>query len=306
MTLTSIMSYPNRGKWGDNKYRGNCSGYVIRDLLLHFQPKQFLEIFTGGGTGFEVARELGYEDSVHLDLNPRWGGWNALTSEVPEGSDFIFIHPPYHNIIQYSGVMWGQAHPDDLSRCASYEEFIKKLDLVHAKAYASLRNGGYMAILVGDCRKNGEYFSIQKDMAFIGKLHAHIIKTQHNCFSDNVAYANDAKPKGGLIRIMHEHLLIFQKDHVWVVPVAITKKVKRDLRDSLKITWRDLLQASLEELGGTATLERLYAALENTAKAKQNPHWKEKIRQTLQINSEFTNVSRGVWKLTPKARRNIA
>jgi len=300
------MSYPNRGKWGNSKYRGNCSGYVIRDLLLHFQPNQFLEIFAGSGTGYEVARELGYQDSVHLDLNPKWGGWNALSSEMPEGSDFIFLHPPYHSIIQYSGVMWGEAHPDDLSRCASYEEFIKKMDLVNAKAYACLRNGGYMAILIGDCRKNGEYFSIQKDMAFIGKLHAHIIKAQHNCFSNDISYANDSRTKGGLIRIEHEHLLIFQKNNVWVVPVAITQKATQDLRQSLKVTWRDLIQASLEEIGGTATLEQLYNKLVSTAKAKQNPHWKEKIRQTLQINGEFSNVTRGVWKLTPKIRTTAA
>lgn len=305
MALTSIMSYPNRGKWGDNKYRGNCSGYVIRDLLLHFQPKQFSEVFAGGGTGFDVARELGYTESVHLDLNPRWGGWNALTDEFPEGADFIFLHPPYHSIIKYSGIAYGTPHADDLSRCATYEEFIKKIDHVDAKAYASLRNGGRMAILVGDCRKNGEYFSIQKDMSFIGKLEAHIIKTQHNCFSDGASYANEAL-NGGLIRIMHEHLLIFKKEHVWVVPVTITKKVEQDLRQSLKVTWRDLIQAAVEELGGTVTLEHLYRALESSAKARQNQHWKEKIRQTLQLHDEFTNVSRGVWRFTPTVRKRVA
>src|ERR1039457_4798778 len=47
----SVVSYPDRGPWGSATYRGNCSGYLIRDLLRHFQPASFLEIFAGGGTG---------------------------------------------------------------------------------------------------------------------------------------------------------------------------------------------------------------------------------------------------------------
>lgn len=199
--LQSILDYKDRGPWGDPKYRGNCSGYVIRDLLRHFQPGHFGEVFAGGGTGAMVAKEMGYADSFHLDLNPRFGGWNALTNDVPEGADFVFLHPPYHSIIQYSGVMWGVPHPDDLSRCGSYDEFIKKLDHVHAKVYASLRNGGRMAILVGDCRRDGEYFSIQRDMAWLGHVEAHLIKVQNNHHSSYKWYV------GKFIPIVHEHLL---------------------------------------------------------------------------------------------------
>ncbi|MDQ0255566.1 hypothetical protein J2S74_002948 [Evansella vedderi] len=294
--LSSIMSFEDRGKWGKSNYRGNCSGYIIKGLLDHYQPKHFLEVFAGGGTGFDVAKELGYKNSTHLDLNPKYGGWNALTDEVPEGSDFVFLHPPYHNIIQYSGKMWGQPHPDDLSRCKTYDEFIKKLDLIHSKVYSSLRNGGRMAILIGDVRKKGEYFSIQRDMAWIGQLDAHIIKAQHNCVSDNRRYA------GKFIPIQHEHLLVFKKGNLWIVPVAVTKKASQDLRHSLKVTWRDLVQASLEELGGSATLENLYAVIDGTAKAKKNNFWREKVRQTLQIGKEFKPVSRGHWTLSNGAQ----
>ena len=31
--LTSIVSYPERGEGGNNKYRGNCSPKLIEDLL---------------------------------------------------------------------------------------------------------------------------------------------------------------------------------------------------------------------------------------------------------------------------------
>jgi hypothetical protein len=30
--LCSVVSYPDRGPWGDSRYRGNCSGYLVKDL----------------------------------------------------------------------------------------------------------------------------------------------------------------------------------------------------------------------------------------------------------------------------------
>lgn len=41
----SILSYPHRGHWGDNTYRGNCSGHVIKDLLDTYHPDNFIEVF---------------------------------------------------------------------------------------------------------------------------------------------------------------------------------------------------------------------------------------------------------------------
>lgn len=290
--LKSIVSYENRGKWGDSKYRGNCTGHIIKDLLQHFKPKQFIEVFAGSGTGYEVARELGYKHSIHLDLNGQFGpSFNVLKDEIPSGSDFIFSHPPYHNMIIYSGNQWGEAHEDDLSRCESYEDFLIKLNAVNQKIYTSLVNGGRHAQLIGDMRKNGQYYSIIKDMAYFGELESHIIKVQHNTVSGRKKY------NGSFIPIEHEHLIILRKNQLWHVPIAFTKHVFLDLKKSLQITWRDLIQAALQEIGGTAALKDLYAVIEDTAKAKNNKHWKEKIRQTLQLHENFAPVEKGVWKL---------
>src|SRR5690606_33410777 len=102
--------------YGNSSYRGNCSGYVIRDLLLHFKPKNFLECFAGGGSGYDAAIELGYTNSIHLDLNNRFGNFNILEDPLPAGADLVFSHPPYWNIIKYSGKnnVWGnKIHEDD-------------------------------------------------------------------------------------------------------------------------------------------------------------------------------------------------
>ncbi len=290
---SSIVSYPKRGSFGNNQYQGNCTGKLIEDLLKEFKPKRFLECFAGGGTGFDVARSLGYRNSVHLDLNDRFGGFNLLTDEIPIGADFCFSHPPYWDIIKYSNNVWGNTVVDgDISHISNYDDFIKNLDKINAKIYASLKNGGKHAILVGDVRRNGKYYSIQKDMCWIGEPYDHIIKVQHNMNSNNKNY------KGSFTPIHHEHLIILKKNQVWNIPLRITKFITCDLLNSLQVTWRDLIQAVIQELGGTATLKELYQKIENSAKAKKNTHFKEKIRQTLQIHTDFMNVERGRWSLS--------
>lgn len=290
--MQSIVSYPNRGNWGKNTYRGNTTGHIIKDLLLQFQPKQFVELFAGGGTGKDVAKELGV-NSLHLDLNGNFGDpFNALIDEIPRGSDFVFSHPPYHNMIVYSGKQWGQPHKDDLSRCSSYEEFIIKLNIVNSKIYNSLVNGGRHAMLIGDMRKNGVYYSMIKDLAWYGDLESHIIKTQHNFMSENKTYNNN-----NFIPIVHEHLLIFRKKNIWAIPIAVTKKVMKDLRESKLATWRDLVQAALQQLNGKAKLSDIYALLKNTEKAKHNNNVEAKVRQVLQLHQEFISSERGVWML---------
>ena len=291
--MQSIISYPNRGSWGNSSYRGNCSGHVIKDLLKQFfpnsKPKKFIEVFSGGGTGEDVARELGIKNSVHLDLN---NGWNCLKESIPVGSDFTFSHPPYWDIIRYE-FQRGAYDPDDLSNVMSYEEFIEKLDRVNAKIYTSLVNGGRHAFLVGDVRKQGKYYSIIKDMTWFGDLESHIIKAQHNCLSSNKTYANN-----NFIPIVHEHLLVFRKNQVWQVELKRTEVKSFDLRQFNHITWRDLIQGAMEWLGGKASLDQIYKVIEGSKKTVKNNFWKEKIRQTLQQHSNFVSVERGTWELS--------
>jgi hypothetical protein len=44
----SVVSYPARGPWGDSKYRGNCSGYLVKDLILRLKVKAFLTLQKAG------------------------------------------------------------------------------------------------------------------------------------------------------------------------------------------------------------------------------------------------------------------
>ncbi len=284
--MQSIVSYKDRGNFGDSKYRGNCTGYIIKDLIQHFyptsKPKKFIEIFSGGGTGKDVAKELNITNSLHLDLN---NGWDALIGEIPSGSDFIFSHPPYWDIISYESQRNSYSE-NDLSNKMPYEEFIHKLDIVNEKIYHSLLYGGRHAILIGDVRKQRKYYSIIKDMTWFGDLESHIIKAQYNCVSDNKVYYNN-----NFIPIKHEHLLVFRKNKIWLFNRTYTNTIEINIMQVTNITWRDLIQATLQYLKNEATIDEIYNILVRSKKAENNNHVREKIRQTLNYNSNFKKVN---------------
>lgn len=289
--MQSVISYKERGKYGNSNYRGNCSGYVIKDLIEQFypksKPKKFVEIFSGGGTGRDVAKELNIQNSVHLDLN---NGWDALIDEIPTGSDFVFSHPPYWDIVKYEKQR-GEYKTNDLSNNMSYEEFIRKLDIVNEKIYHSLITGGRHITLIGDIRKKGKYYSILKDMKWFGELESHIIKIQHNCFSDKKIYSNNS-----FIAIKHEHILVFKKNKIWIFNTKVTNTIKDNIMNLTEITWRDLIQATLEFFNNKASVEQIYNILKESKKAQNNNFVREKIRQTLNSNSNFKKNG-DVWYL---------
>ncbi|MFW5962000.1 MAG: DNA methylase N-4/N-6 [bacterium] len=298
--MTSVVSYPTRGKWGKSKYRGNCSGFIVKDLLelKYINPRLVYDPMAGSGTVGDVCDDLGI-DCLLTDLNPKYGGVDMLKDEVPQSSDFIFWHPPYHDIIKYSGDQWGQKpHHNDLSRCGSYPEFIEKINKVHGKLLHSLRKGGWLAILIGDSTKGG-YYPIFKDMDWYGQPHRVIIKLQHNC------YTTDSKRYGGgngnFIPQNHEYCILFNKDDCYVIPARIVKLGSYDSRNTVDeevVPWKFVIMNALERLGGTATLQDLYKELEGHRRAELNEHWKAKVRQVVQIYPEFTRLDRGKYILT--------
>lgn len=289
--LKSVVTYPERGQGGNNKYRGNCSPKLVRDLINFFQPKKFFDPMVGSGTSIDVCRDLGI-DHVCLDLNPAYGGYDALADEVPESSDLIFWHPPYHTIVQYSGNAWGTV-PDvrDLSRCTSYDDFIKKINLIEAKLVTSLRKGGHIAILVGDVKKNGRLYPIQKDMAWYGMPVNALVKLEHNCWSDNQNYT------GKFIPIVHEYCIILKRSECYILPIRMVKQIDFDLRDSEKLSWRDIVLAAMIKLGGKTSLDMLYKEIEGHKRTRTNRHWKEKIRQVVQEHKDFVNTARGEYAI---------
>ena len=217
--------------------------------------------------------------------------------QVSSGESFLTPSGIVHNcIIGYSGNVWGKSHPDDLSRCPAYEDFLRKLNLAQFALYDALRRGGHMAMLVGDVRRKGKLYPIQRDMAWFGKSVAVVIKQQHNCWSQRRHYS------GKFIALVHEFVVVTKKPNAWVFPLRVTEVKKTDLRNLPISTWRAAVQAGLEHLGGEAELGRLYGLLFTHAKVRQahqaGHNWQAQIRRALQVYPDFeSGGQRGRWRL---------
>lgn len=302
--LTTIASYFSRGKYGNNQWRGNFSGLLVKDLIEYYNPKFAIDPMVGGGTSHQVFSETGV-NNLCLDLNPMWGGYDALNMELPCSSDFIIWHPPYmsfkgSSMPRYSGVEWGtEIHPSDGSHITDPIEFTKWFNRIQANFYAALRNGGRLAIVMGDSRFRGQFYSMFKSMDIYGTLEQVIIKEQHNCISDSVKYSG-AK----FIPIQHEYLVIIRKTDNYIFPCHIVKNIPVDIRKSAKVTWKTLIQATLENMGGKASVGELYETLSKHQRAKDNNNVREKIRQVLgKYTLEFERISDGVFKLRDLERK---
>lgn len=56
--LTSIHAARSRGPYGSSQYRGNCGGYLIKDLIQYYGATHVLDPMKGSGTCQDVCREL--------------------------------------------------------------------------------------------------------------------------------------------------------------------------------------------------------------------------------------------------------
>lgn len=300
--LTSIVSYPERGEGGSNRYRGNCSPKLIEDLISFFKPTEICDYMCGSGTTKSAADTCGIKSHIY-DLH---SGFDIMNSEIRERSEFIFWHPPYWDIIVYSDNMYKAADVKekygydprlyDLSRIDTWDHFMKAINYAMMKQFTALEKGGRMVVLMGDIKKRGKLYSMLAEISKPGTLENIIIKAQHNCFSDHVQYS------GRFIPILHEYVMIVRKDTPLQIPVLASRRIASDIRDMQGATWRDVVASVLESCDGAVSLTYLYEQIEPHKKARANQHWREKIRQSLQMHSDyFVHTERGMWMLAGKA-----
>lgn len=148
----------------------------------------------GSGTTKAAADKMGVVSHLY-DLH---SGFDLMNSDIPERPEFIFWHPPYWDIIKYSGVMYNADEvkqrygydptQHDLSCIATWDEFVSAMNFAMMKQFAALEKGGRMAVLMGDIKKKGRLYSMIAEIAKPGTLENIIIKAQHNCVSDRTQY----------------------------------------------------------------------------------------------------------------------
>lgn len=205
--MGSIISTPRRcNLWGNAKFRGNCDGTLFKELVLRYRPNSVADPMMGSGTTRDVMAGLNRANGTSTVY---WGddlsnGFNAVTTKLPGQYDFVWLHPPYWNIIRYSN------HMSDLSCFDDYNQFSAGLKLVVRNCVGSLTRRGRLAVLIGDVRKQGRYYFLGQEVMRAAEqdaeLQSVIIKAQHNVWSDRKDYRHMEH-----VPIKHEYCLVFQR-----------------------------------------------------------------------------------------------
>lgn len=228
--VTSVWSFKERGEWATHKgdYPGNCSPYVVKNLLIKYSNKNdiVLDQFVGSGTTM-IESLLLNRKTIGIDINDKalnitksrikdiGGKYKLIKGDATKltlknkSIDFICTHPPYMDIIKYSNGITG-----DIS-LLSGEEFYNSIKLVAKESFRVLKEKCYCAILIGDVRKNGLIVPVGFNVMelFLNEgflLKEIIIKEQHNCKSTD-KWIEIAKKRNFLL-IQHEYIFVFKKN----------------------------------------------------------------------------------------------
>ena len=233
----SVWSFPNRGDWAthDGGYRGNWSPFIPRNLIHKFTVRGELvcDPMVGSGTTLVECKLMGRRGvGVDINLDALMVAMNRLDFESrdsngepadrevklfhgdarnldqieDESVDLVASHPPYCNIISYSG------ESGDLS-ALSLEDFAQEIGIVASEWFRILKPDKHCSILIGDTRKYRHYVPIH--IGVLGKfldagfvLKEDIIKLQHNTLGAREHWTRNSYD---FYKIAHEHLYVFRK-----------------------------------------------------------------------------------------------
>ena len=100
----------------------------VREKLPDGALENQVQVLEGDSTRVETA------ERVRQALQA-WGQTHA---------QLVVLHPPYHDIIQFS------EHPEDLSNAPDTEDFLEGFAAVARNAYALLDEGRFACLIIGD------------------------------------------------------------------------------------------------------------------------------------------------------------
>jgi len=206
--LVSVVSYPDRCPlFGDARFHGNCDGRLFLHLVKQYGASSIADPMMGSGTTQDAVNWLNAQSEQRIEY---WGddlsrGFDLERDELPGPFDFIWIHPPYWNIVHYSD------DARDLSTASTYEEFCLRLTHCLNRCYDELAPNGHLAVLLGDVRRKGKYFApvwdcLRETGCAIGSPVSVLVKSQHGVRSNRTQYSRLKHP-----RIMHETCLVFER-----------------------------------------------------------------------------------------------
>lgn len=226
-------------------YHGNYIPQIATQLFSRYTKKNdiILDLFFGSGTsgieaknmqrrciGVELKQEM--VDYVSQKFSPKELVVDVNIIQGDSASEeakakvqarleimgeskaqFLILHPPYDDIIKFSD------KKEDLSNCATTEEFYELFKKVAKNGYDLLEQNRFAALIIGDKYANSRYISLgfecQKRMEELGFITKAVIVK-------NITGNEKAKGKtanlwryralfGGFNIFEHEYIMIFQK-----------------------------------------------------------------------------------------------
>ncbi len=243
----TLWEFPARLKEGghSNEYHGNYIPQIAQQLYERFTKKNdiVLDMFFGSGTsgieainmnrrciGVELKEDLA--ESVSEKFTPKQlvTDVNIIcadsTTELAvekvkarldimgeEKAQFLMLHPPYDDIIKFSD------KKEDLSNCATTEEFYDLFERVAKNGYDLLEKGRFAALIIGDKYANSQLiplgFECMRRMNNVGFITKSIIvKDMQGNERAKGKTANLWRYRalaGGFYIFKHEYVMLFQK-----------------------------------------------------------------------------------------------
>ena len=215
---TTLWDFPTQNygnkPHGDNKYSGVTPAFVIWNLLQRYTKKNDLVIdpMCGSGTTIDVCKEEGRRvlgfDIVPYREDIKQADARALPLDA-EIADFVFIDSPYSDNIKYN------EHPENIGNISCEDPiFFEELEKVAKEIYRILKPHKYVAWLIGDKAKRGNFTPV--GYILYGILIKHfkpidwICITRHNQTSNTSVWHYRAQKYNFFLRGF-KHLLIMQK-----------------------------------------------------------------------------------------------
>lgn len=247
--LSSLWLFPSRGRDAGHRYvyHGNCVPQILHQLLRRYtkQGDVVLDLFLGSGTAMIEAlrldrRCIGLELQTHVAqdvatyisglypgrtdhhvLNGNSQDTALLATSLPPllsawdrtQADFLFLHPPYADIIVFSD------NPSDLSQCPSVEAFLDAFERVASNGLSHLAPGKFVGLVIGDKYAQGEwiplgFYCMQRLMQLGCRLKSIVVKNMTGNERGKGKATNLWRYRamaGGFYLFDHEYVMIFQK-----------------------------------------------------------------------------------------------
>lgn len=243
----SLWEFPSRSRENghSNEYHGNYIPQIAQQLYERFTKKNdiVLDLFFGSGTsgieainmgrrciGVELKDELA--ESVSEKFTPKQlvtdvniicaDSASELAKEKIKGrleimgeekAQLLILHPPYDDIIKFSD------RKEDLSNCATTDDFYDLFEKVAKNGYELLEKGRFAALIIGDKYADSQYiplgFECMRRMNEIGfTTKAVIVKDiqgNERCKGKDANLWRYRALAGGFYIFKHEYVMIFQK-----------------------------------------------------------------------------------------------